>query len=279
MANIQNVNPSHTIVTQWKQEFRNRIKGALGSRKRKFTYQDAVVNSFGHRNDFDAVMLEYVHFMANRPLRNNDFYKYIKAYRKGRTLKDKYFKHDPEVLHAYYAKVDKDPEGYDPFNFAAYESYVLYMVLKLQDFYKKEYDILFNVTIKDHCEYNPISKIPSVLRAELPFSIKEYDIIRAYPTFIDIELGIKDRARDVYGQMDKITFNTLINMHKKVAHGNIEKIRDQLKPIYGNRTNEVMTENRFHNQGQMFRDLVVYEEKAIVDFVDKNQIKNFVIVK
>ncbi len=291
MANIQNIavsteaetiapppkkDTSHLIVTQWKDEFRLRIKSALKSQRGDFTYRNAVDKSIDNRTDFDEVMIKFLNFMSRKPLRNNDYYKYVQAYREGKELNEKYFKHDVKKLHSYYAKFDKDPEGYNPFNYASYQSYVLFMMLKLEGVYSAHHDDYFAVSIKDNREYSPISKTPSVLRGELPFAIKEYDIVRAYPTFIDNELGIKNRSKDVYEQIDKVTFNTLLNMHTNVPSADIEKVREQLKPIYNGRTSEVITEERFLNQGRMFRDLVVYEEKAIAAFVDANNIENYV---
>ena len=112
-------------------------------------------------------------------------------------------------------------------------------------------------------EYTPLSKTPSVLRGTLPFKVKEFDIARAYPTFIDRELKITDRSKDVYSLIDKVKFNTLLNIHHEVKNTNIETVRSQLKPIYGDRISEVITDARYNEKGRMFKDMVVYEEEAI----------------
>src|SRR5680860_43389 len=84
----------HLIVSEWKEEFRIRAKTVSGSRKMNFTYDDAVSKSTDIRSDLDEVMISYLIFMSRMPLRNNDYYKYVQAYRRGKKLNEKYFKHD-----------------------------------------------------------------------------------------------------------------------------------------------------------------------------------------
>ncbi|MCM4170074.1 hypothetical protein DHD32_01170 [Arenibacter sp. TNZ] len=265
-----------SIVKKWKDDFIKRIKRESQSKKYSFGYFDAVQRSLGHRTNLDECMVSYIAFIDSNPLNGNDYFKYMDSYVKGKELNVKYFKHDINKLRSYYRKADLNKGGYNPFNIEAYKSYVLFMMLKLNGVYLIEYDISFNVKRNDHREYNPLTSIPSVLRGELPFIVKEYDIERAYPTFIDIELGISGRKTDVYSLLDKVQFNTLLNTHKGIDNSNIEKVRSQLRPIYNGRTNEVITIERFNNKGLMFRELVCYEEKAINEFVLSNGLVDYV---
>jgi hypothetical protein len=263
------------IVSEWRNDFIPRIKNRSGSRKQNFEYKDAVYKSSGYRTEYDEVLIEYLKFINNNPLKNNDYFKYVNSYRIGKKLDIKYFRHNQQKLQEYYKKIDKD-EKYNPFNLSLYKSYVLYMMLKLNGVYKDEYDINFNVKVKENRAYSPLSSIPSVLRAELPFSIKEVDIYRAFPSFIDNELEIIDRKQDVYELIDKTKFNTIINSHNEIKGITLKALRNQLRPVYVDRVNEVITEDRFCNKGKMFRDLVKYEEKAINKLVSKNNLKNYV---
>lgn len=261
------------IVSNWIKEFTKRVKKESGSKKVKFTFKDALCRA-DETTPFDGVMIRYLDFINRNPLNQNDYYKYVNAYRKGKKLNLKYFRHDIEKLKGYYSKIDVNPK-YNPFSLDAYQNYVLFMMLKLEGSYRSEFDVDFNIQTKDGRTYTPLSKIPRVLRGELPFRVKEYDIARAYPTFIDAELGITDRKEDVYRIIDKVKFNTLLNIHHEVKTTSIDKVRKQLKPIYGVRANEVITKERFNDKGRMFKDMAVYEKKAIKDFVSANNIKNY----
>ena len=220
-------------------------------------------------------MINYVQFIQSNPLKDNDYFKYVQAYRNNKELNIKYFRHDVSKLKRYYEKADKDKD-YNPFSYNNYKDYVLFMMLKLNGVYKKEYNKIFNVKTVEHREYTPLSKTPSVLRGTLPFKVKEFDIARAYPTFIDRELGITNRTEDVYKIIDKVKFNTLVNLHNEVQNTNIDTVREQLQPIYHHKTKEVITDIRFNKKGRMFKDMVVYEAEAIKEFVSKNEIQNYV---
>ncbi len=265
---------SNTILSDWKAEFIERIKKESKSKKQTFTYTDALQKSISNRTYFDNCLIEYGRFISSNPLQNNDYYKYVNAYSKGKELDLKYFKHSITKLLEYYAKFDKDNK-FNPFNKAQFENYVLFMMLKLKGHYKQEYDEVFNVIYKDNREYNPLTNLPSVLRGELPFKVKEYDVSRAFPTFIDNELNIK-RDADVYSLINKRTFNTLLNLHARSKTTTLEAVRSQLTCVYAERVNEVITEDRFNNSGQTYRDLTVYEKQAIEDFVKANDLINFV---
>jgi hypothetical protein len=262
------------IVNDWVNEFTERVRTTTGSRKTNFTYLDAVNRSVNLQTKLDTVLIAYVKYIKSNPLKENDYFEYVQAYRNGKELDLKYFRHDIDKLKKYYAKADKN-KNYNPFSLSNYKDYVLFMMLKLKGVYKDEYNDIFNVKVIGHREYTPLSKTPSVLRSTLPFKVKEFDISRAYPTFIDRELGI-GRTEDIYGIIDKVTFNTLINIHNEVENTNIETVRSQLQPIYGNRTNEVLTSMRYNNKGRMFKDMVVYEAEAIQQFVTTNKVQHYV---
>ncbi|MBE0390196.1 hypothetical protein [Flavobacterium sp. PL002] len=265
---------SNVIFTDWKTEFTKRIQFEVKSRKEVFSYVDALLKSTGRRTTFDDLMIEYSRFISSKPLFNNDYYRYVNSYAKGKGLDLKYFKHDLKKLLEYYAKFDKDKK-YNPFNKSQYEDYVLFMMLKLKGHYKLEYDKVFNVKQVGSREYNPLTSIPSVIRGALPFNVKEFDIYRAFYTFLCNQLGIKQDA-DVYSLIDKRTFNTLLNLHSGCKSTTIEAVRTQLACVFGERVNEVITDERFNNNGTLFSDLTVYEKQAIESFVTANNIKEFI---
>jgi|SRR5690554_710187 len=264
------------LVENWKQEFKSRIKQARNSQKHSFNLVDAIEKSDGLRTPKDKIFIEYLTFIDCNPLRNNDYFKYVNSYSKGKKLNDLFFKHDLQTLNKYYLKIDENP-AYNPFSLSSWKKYVLFMLFKFNGLYTPEMDIIFGVKIVENREYNPLTAIPKVLRANLPKSLKliEYDIFRANPTFLDIELKI-DREQDVYSLIDKHKFNQLINIHKDVKNANIEEIRTELKCVYGERVNEVITEERFNNKGQLFKDLTKLENKFIRKFVKSNNIENCV---
>lgn len=262
------------FVREWKSDYTLRVKESSQSRKHNFNYDDAVKRSPSSDNKLDRIMIQYLKFIDSKPLKNNDFFKYVDSYRKGKKLHDKYFRHDLKKLYKYYAKVDKDLEAYNPFCEYQYKKYVLFMMLKFSDLYTAEFDAMFNVKTEGYREYNPLTSIPSVLRQSLPFIIKEYDIFQAYPSFIFSELELK--PFDVYSHLEKRKFNILVNTHSAVEGATIEAVRAKLQPIYGERVEEVITEPRFENKGQLFNDLSKYEAEYVKRFVEENEVKHFV---
>ncbi|MBO0592929.1 hypothetical protein I2486_16110 [Cellulophaga sp. E16_2] len=263
----------NSIFNEWEESFIKKIKSETGSRKIDFDLFDAIKRSKNIRTPFDSCMIQYFNFINSNPLNENDYFKYLDSYTKGKELYLKFFRHDVNKLKAYYKKADK--EDYQPFNIENYNRYVLFMMLKLKGLYRMEYDAIFRVIQKEGREYNPLTSIPSVLRGELPIKVKEYDIKRAYPTFIDNQLKI-ERREDVYSLIDKRRFNMLLNMHTGIKNASIDVLRHELKPVYGNKVNEVITDSRFNTKGGLFKELVLLEEKAIVDFVNANNLKNYV---
>lgn len=276
---MSNTNLFTQFVNDWQNEFTDRIEQEIRSRKQVFTLKDAIDKSTtkNRRSSFDSVMISYSQYIEKNPLNKNDYYKYLNSYSNGKKLSDKYFKHDKGLLDELYKKIDENPK-YNPFSLDSWQMYVLFMLLKFKGLYKPStMDEVFNVKVKDNREYNPITKLSRPLRGMLPSSLKlvQWDISRAYPTFIDMELNIK-RKEDVYSLIDKRKFNMLLNTHKDCKNADIEAIRSELKPVYGSRVDEVITAERFNNKGQLFEDLSKYEKKYIDKFVEANNLKKYV---
>ena len=266
---VNNNTPLETL----KEEVTIDILIATKSRKFDFTYYDAVKYQ-GKGTNRSKAIIEAIGFLNSNPLNENDYYKYLNAYSKNNIrLNEKYFRHDLNRLEQYY-KVADQREGNNPFSKTNYESYVLFMYLKLYGHYLESDDDLFNVQIKDFREYNPLSKIPSVLRGCLPFEVKEYDIKRAFPTFIDIELNSEFR-HSVYEIIDKSNFAMFLNSNSE-SKVSIEKARKGLFPIYKEQVNEVLTDERYKEKGKLFKDLTEYEKKYIDRFVSENNLTNYV---
>ena len=81
---------------------------------------------------------------------------------------------------------------------------------------------------------------------------------------------------DVYSIIDKKTFHQAINANHTNTYTTIEKVRNQLRPIYGERVNEVITQERYDNKGRMFEDLARYEAEYIAKFVEVNAPEKYV---
>ena len=255
-SNPQTTKNSIDVLAKWKVDFTEAVKSKNNSNKIAFKFSDAVnINNF--KSPREECFIHVDEFLNSNPLRNNDYSKYVSCYiEEDKKLNVKFFRNDTEKLNEYYSKVDvskKQGIKYNPFNELAYKNYVLYMVLKLKGEYLNSDDILFNVEVKDNREYNPLTKIPSVLRGELPFDVKEYDIIRAFPTFIDIELDTNHR-KIIYEKIDKKTFAILLNSNKSNPNIDIKSLRKSLSVVYGDKANKVMTDDRFETKGKAFLD-------------------------
>lgn len=278
MSNATTHSPSHKctkfFISEFINDFTIRMKDATKSKNLNFSYSDAVKKSEAFRTPFDNLMIEYLDFIESSPLRNNDYFKYFNAYVLGKKLNAKFFKHDVKKLKNYYKKFDEN-NGFNPFLINRYNDYVLFMMLKLKGFYIAEYDEMFNVIYKDNREYNPLTNMPSVLRGELPIKVKEYDIVRAFYTFLCIELET-EADTDIYSLIDKRQFNTLLNLYKGCKNTSIEAVRRQLACIFGDKVNDVITEQRFNLKGKMFLDLTFYENRFIESFVMANNLVNCV---
>ncbi|MCF8255759.1 MAG: hypothetical protein K9J84_14370 [Bacteroidia bacterium] len=248
------------------------IKLLSHAKKQVFDFKDAVrLQHFG--TDRDKVLINALLFIQSNPLRNNDYYKYLHSYKvHGKKLQDRYFKHSLTHLHELYERYEK--EEVNPFNIDAFESYVLYMALKLKGQYIKTDDVIFNVKANGNREYNPLSKIPTILRSCLPFDVMEFDIKRAFPTFIDIELQSNYRT-DIYEKISKQEFSMYLNSNAENKGMTIEVGRNKLACVYGERVNEVITDERFNNKGKVFDDFTSYEKKYIELFIKENKLINY----
>lgn len=255
-----------------KEEVRIDILNATRSKKLEFTFYDAVKYKSNGTNRSRKI-IEAVQFLNSNPLKENDYFKFLNAYVIDKVkLREKYFRHDLSKLNKYYKVADKRNEN--PFSRSNYENYVLFMFLKLYGYYLDTDNKLFNVQIIDNREYNPLTKIPSVLRGCLPFEVKEYDIKRAFPTFIDIELK-SDFRHTVYEEIGKSDFAMFLNSNcdSKLS---IEDGRKGLFPVYKERVNEVLTDERYKEKGKIFKDLTTYEKQYIDRFVSENNLVNYV---
>lgn len=271
--NVLNPPVKIDVGNEWIAEFQKRIKEESKSKKVKYTIHDALLNTTLHSKRDQCFILAWNYLTENPPERN-DFIKYLNVYNEsGVKLKSKYFKYDLVILKKYYEKADekkKDGDLYNPFNIKAYRNYVFFMVLKLQGEYIDSDDILFNVSITDNREYNPATKIPSILRGFLPIYIKEYDIKRAFPTFIDMELGTNYRI-ECYEKLNKKAFAKALNANSSKPNDDYYyKCIEDLEKVYGSRAYEVLTPERFSEKGRTFRDFTKYEKEFIEQFIKEN---------
>ena len=266
------------VMSDWKGEFTKRIQTESKSRKETFTFYDAW-NKEKYHTKRDKVFLSVVSFLRSEPLQNNDYVKFVSCYIKtGQKLNLKYFKNNTNKLNEYYKKVDEAKakgETFNPFSIKAYKRYVLFMVLKLSGEYTSDLDEAFGVKTDGHREYNPLTNIPSVLRGELPFEVKEYDIKRAFPTFIDIELNTNHRAT-IYDILDKKTFAYLLNSNATNKGADRNKILKELSKVYGIDAEKVCTLERFETKGGAFMDFSKHEKEYIDKFVTENNLVHYV---
>ena len=249
------------------------LKEKSKSRKMKqYTLSDAISHKhLGSKRT--QTIIDVFAFLGKNPLNKNDYYKYFNSYVNGIELSTEYFKHDVNKLKEYYRKFD-DNNKFNPFNIDLYRTYVLFMSLKLNGVYNNETDDeIFNVKYDKNREYNPLSSIPSVLRGELPYKVKEYDIKRAFPTFIDIELGSGYRDY-VYEFISKKEFAIALNTHHQ-SKSNKEDAIKTLQKVYGEDASRIITEDRFKNRGKAFEDFTKYEDDFINKFVKSNHLENY----
>lgn len=266
------------VMNDWKADFTKRMQTESKSRKETFTFYDACKKEI-HHTKRDKVFLSVVTFLKNEPLRNNDYVKYVSCYiRTGVKLEAKYFRNNLNKLNEYYKKVDEKKakgEAFNPFSLRAYQRYVLFMALKFSGEYTSDLDEKFGVQTVGYREYSPLTNIPSVLRGELPFVVKEYDIKRAFPTFIDIELK-KEYRQNVYNILDKKTFAYLLNSNITNKGADRNTILKELSKVYGNNADKVCTIERFNTKGGAFLDFSKYEKEYIERFVTENDLIHYV---
>jgi hypothetical protein len=263
------------VLTILLDSFIARMKEKTNSGKKKLLIEDAL-EAIDHRTDRDKCIIKAYYYLKKNKPEQNPFIKYISHYHEtGKKLSTEFFPYDPIILEKYYTKADKQERIFNPFNELSLSNYTVYMCLKLGGEYLPSDDELFNVSEADDREFNPLTKLPSILRGFLPFPIKELDIIRANPTFLDIELEGNYR-HTVYETMEKKAFNALLNANSEEKNDRYyDKLLKELDVVYGKRAFQVLTADRFRKKGQMYRDLVKYEKKYIRKCVLKNKILKF----
>lgn len=266
------------VMSDWKAEFTKRIQTESKSRKETFTFYDAIKKENYHTKR-DKVFLSVVSFLNSEPLQSNDYVKFVSCYIKtGQKLDAKFFRNNLNKLNEYYKKVDEanaKGETFNPFSIKAYKRYVLFMVLKLSGEYTSDLDQAFGVQNVENRQYNPLTNIPSVLRGELPFEVKEYDIKRAFPTFIDIELNTSHRAT-IYDTLNKKMFAYLLNSNTTNKGADRNEVLKELSKVYGSDADKVCTVERFETKGGAFLDFSKYEKEYIDKFVTENSLVNYV---
>ena len=228
--------------------------------------------------------IDIYNFLNKNPLLENQFYNYSVHYQNtGKKLPEKYFNYDLDKLNIEYEKIDTERKKAKKenrnmvkrYNESRYVKYVEFMTLKMYGVYSSEQDDYFNIKPieEGRRHYTPLTSVPTVLRPELPFELIEFDITRAFPTFIDLELGIKrtDEEYDaIYDVLDKRTFNMLLNIHKDSPKADINNVRKQLEPIYKDRINDVVTDERFNKKGAFAKHFEQIETKYINKFIEAN---------
>lgn len=254
----------------------NALSELYTASKSRKTTQYTLKDSLKHKHlgtKRTKVIIDTFNFLSKDPLKNNDYYKYLKAYSEnGIKLNTDYFKYDLSKLNDYYQKFDE--KKWNIFNINKYNEYVLFMALKLQGCYIATDDEIFNISTAGNREYNPLANIPSVLRGELPFKVKEYDIKKAFPTFIDIELK-SDYSKNVYDLISKKEFASALNSHNE-SNYTLKDARQTLSKVYDSRVVEVLTDERFNERGKAFNDFAEYEQEYINKFVKSNDLINYV---
>jgi hypothetical protein len=262
-----------TALEHYKREATDYLKEATGTKKRLFNLADTIKHrELGTRRI--QVIIDSIDYLSKDPLRENDYFKFINCYySEGIKLNDKYFRHDLDKLNEYYSKIDSNSYQGNPFSISNYQNYVLYMALKLNGVYETKDDLVFNVKVKDFREYSPLTKIPSVLRGTLPFEVKEYDIKKAFPSFIDIELGT-DLRHGVYDKISKTDFAMLLNSNNESSIS-IHDARTGLETVYSELSHLIVTNERYNEKGRAFKDFAKYESEYINRFITDNDLKNF----
>lgn len=140
----------------------------------------------------------------------------------GEKLPTDHYKGDVQYLEKKYSNIDGQKGKYkiNGFTFVNHWYYgILFLICK--DLRASTQH--FNITDTDNREYNPLPKVPRVLRPIAPFLIVECDIKSAFPTFIDKIIGstLKDfvynnliRSKGITRNEAKVLFNTMCNSGK-----------------------------------------------------------------
>lgn len=182
-----------------------------------------------------------------------------------------------DKLNKYYQQIIEGKPVKDIINPDIYASLILYTRLKLLGGYNSTFDDdIFGVIKKDGREFNPITKVSSLFRSGIGLDIYEYDIKAAVPTFIDLELGTDIRV-NIYNKISKSGLFSLLNDHaESETNKSYEKIIDELQPIYGVRSKEVVTKEIYSNKGAFYRKMAKNEQKVIQEFVVENNLEKYI---
>lgn len=135
----------------------------------------------------------------------------------------------------------------------------------------------FNVTSKDNREFNPLTKVPRILRHLTPFKLNECDIKSAFPTFLDLSINsnIKDYVyknlmvtKNINRNEAKILFN------KNCNNGKYLPKKDAILFLkncgYSDKhCNKII--KLTHDEKRLFYSYMTEYEK---DFIEKFQIRN-----
>lgn len=279
---------AETFIESWKDDFINRMRIATGSRKRNFSYQDAVQCTSFINDPLDKIMIGFISYLNSHPLKQYDFFKYLNSYFNGKKLNPAHFRYDIDRLIKEYQKIDKEreiseKEGRKPHNKyseSQWSEYVLFVMLKLNGLYSSQYNDMFRVKTIGNREYNPAVKIPSIYKFILPFAIKEYDIKQSLMTFIfeRHKMTPFDVYEKIGGDREKAKkkIATLINLHKDVEGWTYEMAINDLKKVFGDKATEILTKDHYLNRGQFFREYEEFEREQIELFVKENNLKNYI---
>lgn len=224
-------------------------------------------------------IVEGLNYLEQHPLNLNLIYRAMKCYEE--TGEETEFTDkvviNKEKLNKYYHQISEGKGVTDIINPETYASLILYTRLKLLGGYNSSYDDeVFGVTKKDGREFNPITKVSSLFRSGIGLDMFEYDIKAAVPTFIDLELDIDVRI-NVYDKISKSGLFSLLNDHTESdTKKSYETIIDELQPIYGVRSKEVVTREIYSSKGAFYRKMAKIEHDVIQKFTMENNLDKYI---
>lgn len=224
-------------------------------------------------------IVEGLNYIEEHPLNLNLLYRALKCLEE--TGKETEFTDEvginKEKLNKYYHQISQGKRVKDIINPETYTSLILYTRLKLLGGYNSSYDDdVFGVTKKDGREFNPITKVSSIFRSGIGLDMFEYDIKAAVPTFIDLELGTDARI-NIYDKISKSGLFSLLNDHaESETKKSYESIIDDLQPIYGKRSYDVLTKEIYSSKGAFYRKMANIENDVIQKFINNNHLERYI---
>ena len=135
----------------------------------------------------------------------------------------------------------------------------------------------FKIVRDDNREYNPLTKTSRQIRPLMPFKINECDIKSAFPTFLDIETGAKNKDVAYSNIMDKralsrdqakVLFNKMCN--SGAYNCEEETVAFLIDCGYTFSQSKVITNLTHDNKRKFFSYMTEYESTAIAIFVKVN---------